>query len=59
MVYKEEHNQGENENVAQLAKQKAIEILQSLKPTKDVPSQDELDRMIDNERRSLSYNHNV
>ena len=54
MVYKEEHNQGENENVAQLAKQKAIEILQSLKPTKDV-----LDRMIDNERRSLSYNHNV
>ncbi|HDR1814892.1 MULTISPECIES: hypothetical protein [Pasteurellaceae] len=57
MVYKEEHNQGEN--VAQLAKQKAIEILQSLKPTKDVPSQDELDRMIDNERRSLSYNHNV
>ncbi len=57
MVYKEEHNQGEN--VAQLAKQKAIEILQSLQPTKDVPSQDELDRMIDNERRSLSYNHNV
>ncbi|WP_179108356.1 hypothetical protein [Rodentibacter rarus] len=51
MVYKEEHNQGEN--VAQLAEQKAIEILQSLKPTKDVPSQDKLDRMIDNERRSL------
>lgn len=57
MVYKEEHNQGEN--VAQLAKQKAIEILQSLQPTKNVPSQDELDRMIDNEIRSLSYNHNV
>ncbi|MEX4027523.1 Uncharacterised protein [Haemophilus influenzae] len=51
MVYKEEHNQGEN--VAQLAKQKSIEILQSLKPIKDVPSQDELDRMIDNEKKTI------
>ncbi|HJF75048.1 MAG TPA: type II toxin-antitoxin system Phd/YefM family antitoxin [Gallibacterium anatis] len=36
-----------------LAKKRAIEILQQLAPAKDIPTQDELDKLIDNERNSL------
>ncbi|PJG84817.1 type II toxin-antitoxin system Phd/YefM family antitoxin [Conservatibacter flavescens] len=36
-----------------LARKRAVEILQQLKPAQNIPTQDELDQMIDDERRYL------
>ncbi|OOF57516.1 type II toxin-antitoxin system prevent-host-death family antitoxin [Rodentibacter genomosp. 2] len=36
-----------------LSQKRALEILQSLKPADDVPTQDELDKMIDDERANM------
>lgn len=36
-----------------LARKRAVEILQQLKPAQHIPTQDELDKMIDDERRCL------